>query len=92
MELLKTIQKLRAHFKVLGEKHASLMGYRSMGLLYDDLIPHDNDIVREALNRLDFAVAQERRFRLRRALALSTKKTILEESMWTKPEQVVFLI
>lgn len=64
-----------------------LSKYLKYGLLSDDLLK-ENDIVREALRRLPSEVFQERQYRLTRAINLSSGKSVLPESEWTKPEEV----
>ncbi|KAJ3195764.1 Cytochrome b-c1 complex subunit 7 [Irineochytrium annulatum] len=65
------------------------MGYRKMGLRFDDLIPDETDIVKEAIRRLPQREMQDRIFRFRRALNLSNNHNALEKSEWTKPEEDV---
>ncbi|KAJ3001910.1 Cytochrome b-c1 complex subunit 7, partial [Thoreauomyces humboldtii] len=52
--LLQSIRSLRSTdvVKNLAEFHHSMMGYRAKGLRYDDLIPEENDLVKQALHRL----------------------------------------
>ena len=44
--------------------------------------------VSEAIRRLPEEEQYQRLFRLKRALDLSMKKTILPQEQWTKPEEV----
>ncbi|KAJ3123099.1 Cytochrome b-c1 complex subunit 7 [Nowakowskiella sp. JEL0407] len=53
------------------------MGYRKMGLVYDDLIPEENALVQEALRRLPPREFQDRTFRFRTAFALDVTQTEL---------------
>jgi len=43
------------------------MGYRQLGLKYEDLLPEENEITQLALKRLPPKEAYDRVFRLRRA-------------------------
>jgi hypothetical protein len=81
-KLLKATKSLRSLpvFQKLGEAHTSNMGYRAMGLRFDDLVPTDQDVcVPEALRRLSEQEAHARLFRIRRAFALSVKKMTLDK-------------
>lgn len=60
-----------------------------LGLLYDDLIPDENEIVETALRRLPPNEYQNRLFRFRRALNLDSQQNSLEKHEWTTPEQDV---
>jgi ubiquinol-cytochrome c reductase subunit 7 len=72
---LTALRELRSSniFQAIGEFHANNMGYRQMGLKYDDLVPVENPVVHEALRRLSPQEAQDRMFRIRRAFALSVR-------------------
>ncbi|KAJ3325294.1 Cytochrome b-c1 complex subunit 7 [Blyttiomyces sp. JEL0837] len=89
MSLLQSLRALRTNkaFASLGEWHANQMGYRKMGLKFDDLIPDEGDVVQEALRRLPPREFQERQFRFRRALQLSSTQNILDASEWTKASE-----
>ncbi|RNA22270.1 cytochrome b-c1 complex subunit 7 [Brachionus plicatilis] len=65
-----------------------LSKYLKYGLLSDDLMK-ENELIKEALRRLPADVYQERQYRLARAINLSSGKSVLPESEWTKPEQDV---
>lgn len=47
------------------------MGYRQLGLRYEDLLPEENDITQLALKRLPPKESYDRVFRLRRAFQVS---------------------
>lgn len=49
----------------------------------------DSEVTREALRRLPKDVYQERQYRLTRAIGYNTGKSVLPESQWTKPEEVI---
>ncbi|KAJ3034379.1 Cytochrome b-c1 complex subunit 7 [Rhizophlyctis rosea] len=72
----------------LRETYRGAMGYRKMGLRFDDLIPDEGDVVREAVRRLPPIEQQDRIFRFRRALNASAHQTELPKDQWTKPEEV----
>lgn len=61
------------------------------GLMRDDTI-HEDDDVKEALRRLPENMFNDRMFRIKRALDLSMKQTILPKEQWTKYEEVMLLI
>jgi ubiquinol-cytochrome c reductase subunit 7 len=63
------------------------MVYRKEGLRLDDLIPEENELVQEALRRLDPKEQAERLFRFRRALNVNMKKNYLPEQEWTTTSQ-----
>ena len=75
-------------FRNLYELNSSVAQYRKEGLLYDDLIPDESELVQEALSRLDPHQQQQRLFRIRRALNLNMKKISLEPHEQTTAEQV----
>ncbi|KAJ3292474.1 hypothetical protein HK104_005282 [Borealophlyctis nickersoniae] len=83
---LKTI-KANPRFAGLVEKYHDAMGYRKIGLRFDDLIPEETPVVQEALRRLPPREYYDRLFRFRRALNLSANQTELDPQDWTKPEQ-----
>jgi hypothetical protein len=60
------------------------------GLLFDDLIPSEGELVTEAIRRLTPADQMERLFRIRRALNLSIKKQELPKDEWTTAAEVPF--
>ncbi|TPX43750.1 hypothetical protein SeMB42_g04432 [Synchytrium endobioticum] len=73
--------------KNLANWYRNQMGYRQMGLRYDDLIPEESDVVQEALRRLPPKEFHQRLFRFKRAFALSGTQNMLSPSEWTKPEE-----
>lgn len=91
ISLLSTLKGLRSQnsFLKVSEMYRNAMGYRQMGLLYDDLIPDEGELVQEALRRLTPDVYYERLFRFRRAINLSMKKEELPKEEWTSPESDV---
>ncbi|CAM0137420.1 Cytochrome b-c1 complex subunit 7, mitochondrial [Umbelopsis sp. WA50703] len=83
---------LSSLLKPVSSTYANVMGYRKMGLYYDDLIVEENDIAQEALRRLTLSnprAAYDRVYRLRVAQQLSLSHTLLPQEQWTKPEQDV---
>lgn len=91
ISLLSTLKGLRTQnsFLKITEMYRNAMGYRQMGLLYDDLIPEEGEMVQEALRRLTPAEYYERIFRFRRAINLSIKKEELPKEDWTTAESDV---
>jgi len=51
----------------LSKWYSKRMGYRQLGLKYEDLLPEENEITQLALKRLPPKEAYDRVFRLRRA-------------------------
>ncbi|XP_072266981.1 cytochrome b-c1 complex subunit 7 [Pyxicephalus adspersus] len=66
----------------------NLAGFNKYGLMRDDTLYEDND-VKEAIRRLPAKLYDERVFRIKRALDLDMKKTILPKEHWTKYEEDV---
>ena len=58
------------------------------GLRREDLYMEEDVDVREAIRRLPEKEQQLRLFRLKRALDLSLKHSLLPKEQWTTPEQV----
>ncbi|KAM6959035.1 cytochrome b-c1 complex subunit 7 [Aplochiton taeniatus] len=61
-------------------------GFNKIGLMRDDTIHEDGD-VKEALRRLPDNVYNDRMFRIKRALDLSMKQSVLPKSQWTQYEE-----
>ncbi|KAJ3052072.1 hypothetical protein HK097_006919 [Rhizophlyctis rosea] len=78
--------KSNQQFQRLQNAYKDAMGYRRVGLFRDDLIIEE-DTVKEALRRLTPQQYQDRTFRFRRALNLSTQQSELPKELWTKPEE-----
>ncbi|KAH8155812.1 uncharacterized protein LAJ45_00824 [Morchella importuna] len=78
--------------RVLGpvaNRYADLAGYRQIGLVADDLIIEETDVVQQAIKRLPPKVAYDRMFRMRRAVQCSVAHQILPKQDQTKPEDDV---
>ena len=76
---LRTLYELLIH---------QMQGYNEVGLYHDDLLQEDlrdqeNDEVWEAVRRLPPDLADERSFRICRAMNLSANKQILPKAEWT---------
>ncbi|KAF8242223.1 ubiquinol-cytochrome c reductase complex 14 kDa protein [Wilcoxina mikolae CBS 423.85] len=71
----------------LADKYLDLAGYRKVGLVYDDLIAEENDVVQKALKRLPPRLVYDRMFRQRRAMQCSLAHQILPLEEQTKPEE-----
>lgn len=90
MSLINAIKALTKNSKsvaALSEVHTNLMGYRQMGLKFDDLLPEEGELVQEALRRLPPREMQERNFRFKRAFSLTGTHSSLDSSEWIKPEE-----
>lgn len=59
-----------------------------VGLLQDDILNDEIDIVKEAISRLSDHEAFERTFRIRRAMQLELSNSSLPEAEWTRYDQV----
>lgn len=59
------------------------------GLRREDLYNEEDPDVHEAIRRLPEKEQQLRLFRMKRALDLSMKHSILPKEQWTTPEQVI---
>ncbi|XP_790921.1 cytochrome b-c1 complex subunit 7 [Strongylocentrotus purpuratus] len=64
----------------------SLCGFNQLGLRRDDTL-RSNPIVEEAIRRLPENEYNDRVFRIKRALDLSLKHSILPKDQWTKFEE-----
>ena len=60
-----------------------------IGLRYDDMVPDNSYIIKEALRRLPEKELMERTFRFRRALSLSLIKQEAPKDEWTTTAQVI---
>ncbi|KAJ4294622.1 Cytochrome b-c1 complex subunit 7 [Kalmusia sp. IMI 367209] len=58
---------LQRWLKPLSNWYTNAAGYRQLGLMADDIIPEENDVVQLALKRLPPKEAYDRVFRIRRA-------------------------
>lgn len=63
-------------------------GHRRLGLLTDDIISDEIDIVQEALTRISDQEAFDRTFRIRRAMQLQLTNSELPEPEWIRWEDV----
>lgn len=66
----------------LSKWYATRMGYRQLGLKYEDLLPEENEITQLALKRLAPKEAYDRVFRLRRAFQVSLVLALNERCRW----------
>ncbi|KAI7878301.1 14 kDa subunit of cytochrome bd ubiquinol oxidase [Lichtheimia hyalospora FSU 10163] len=65
--------------------YANAAGYRKIGLRYDDLISEENELVQEALRRLEIAEPREmydRAYRIRVAQQCSLTHSLLPKEQW----------
>ncbi|CDS07321.1 hypothetical protein LRAMOSA01270 [Lichtheimia ramosa] len=68
--------------------YANAAGYRKIGLRYDDLISEENELVQEALRRLEIAEPHEmyeRAYRIRVAQQCSLTHSLLPKEKWVTP-------
>ena len=83
------IQKRPSLYRVatnFNEFHNNWMGYRKLGLLRDDLIFDEDQVVQEALGRLPDKEIFDRNFRMRRAIQLNAISETLPRAEWTTAE------
>ncbi|KAI5837624.1 cytochrome b-c1 complex subunit 7 [Morchella snyderi] len=73
----------------VANRYADLAGYRQIGLVADDLIAEETDVVQQAIKRLPPKVAYDRMYRMRRAVQCSVAHQILPKHEQTKPEDDV---
>merc|ERR1712071_660010 len=66
-------------------------GFNQLGLMRDDTLHEDSD-VKEAIRRLPETVFNDRMFRIKRALVLSMKQTVLPKDLWTKYDEDVYYL
>ncbi|KAI0085478.1 ubiquinol-cytochrome-c reductase complex subunit 6 [Irpex rosettiformis] len=88
--LAPTIKANRGLYKIIkpfAGWYADLMGYRRMGLKYDDLLVEERPDVQRALGRLTDKEQYDRTFRFRRASQASILHADLPKSQWLKPEE-----
>ncbi|KAI0029636.1 cytochrome bd ubiquinol oxidase subunit [Vararia minispora EC-137] len=72
-----------------GKWYAGAMGYRRMGLKYDDLINEEHDDIQRALGRLTPRETYDRSFRFKRAFQASVLHKDLPKEQWIPEEQDV---
>lgn len=77
----------KAFLKPFASPYRALTGYHQLGLRYDDLVQEENEIVQEALRRLPEQEANERMFRIRRAMQTALRQEVLPKNQWTKAEE-----
>jgi hypothetical protein len=73
---------------VMGEKAKENSQWRKLGLLTDDMITEENDIVQEALKRLPDDILHARYARYKVALHTNLLRRKLPEDQWVKSENV----
>ncbi|KAG1469708.1 hypothetical protein G6F56_003100 [Rhizopus delemar] len=81
---------LSSFLKPVSSAYANAAGYRKMGLKYDDLVAEENEIVKEALRRLEIAeprAAYDRAYRIRMAQQLSLTHQLLPKEEWVKASE-----
>ncbi|CDH56085.1 cytochrome b-c1 complex subunit 7 [Lichtheimia corymbifera JMRC:FSU:9682] len=76
-------------FAPAAQFYANAAGYRQIGLRYDDLISEENELVQEALRRLEIAEPREmydRAYRIRVAQQCSLTHSLLPKNQWVTAE------
>ncbi|KAI0340635.1 ubiquinol-cytochrome-c reductase complex subunit 6 [Trametopsis cervina] len=76
-------------FKPFAQWYAGLMGYRRLGLKYDDLLVEERPDVQRALGRLTQSETYDRSFRFKRASQASILHADLPPSQWTPASEDV---
>lgn len=67
-------------------------GYQKLGLRREDLYDDDYDDVKEAIRRLPETELNLRTYRIKRALDLTLKHSILPREQWTKAEEDIMYL
>lgn len=80
-----TVTKIPAWRLALAKWAYSRSFFPQIGLMKDDTL-YEDEVVKAALKRIPADVADERNFRMARALNLSAAKNILPKDEWTKWE------
>ena len=63
----------------------------NLGLLKDDIIDDEHEVVQEAIRRLPEQAQFDRMFRLKRAIQVHINRDVLPTEEWTRPEKVILL-
>ncbi|KAI5784618.1 cytochrome b-c1 complex subunit 7 [Geopyxis carbonaria] len=84
---IKSRPALYKMFRPMADKYMDLAGYRKIGLMYDDIVAEENDVVQQALKRLPPKLKYDRIFRQRRATQCSIAHQLLPKEEWIKAEQ-----
>ncbi|XP_022788101.1 cytochrome b-c1 complex subunit 7-like [Stylophora pistillata] len=74
-------------WKAFHEWYIYACGYRQLGLRRGDLLNEDDPDVKEAVKRLSPEDFNLRQFRIKRALDLTMKHSILPKEHWTTSEE-----
>ncbi|KAI0797769.1 cytochrome bd ubiquinol oxidase subunit [Abortiporus biennis] len=80
---IRSSKTLSSYVKPFANWYANLMGYRQMGLKYDDLLVEEREDVQRALTRLTPRETYDRSFRFKRASQLSVIQQNLPKDQWT---------
>lgn len=65
----------------LAEWYHNKMGYKQLGLRYEDLLPEDDEVTQLALKRLPPKEAYDRVFRIRRAFQVLSRRSVSLSTM-----------
>ncbi|KAF9116609.1 Cytochrome b-c1 complex subunit 7 [Mortierella sp. AM989] len=83
---VKASKFLSGALQPLANAFVNAAGYRKLGLRYDDVLREENDIIREAVNRLPEEESYARIFRMKTAFQYSLSHTIATKENTLKPE------
>ncbi|KAH7930885.1 14 kDa subunit of cytochrome bd ubiquinol oxidase [Leucogyrophana mollusca] len=84
---IRSSRTLRKWVKPVATWYADLMGYRRMGLKYDDLQVEEHDEVQRALGRLTPREAYDRAYRIKIASHRSVLHKPLPKEEWLNPAE-----
>ena len=91
LRFLKRHPRLEDKFRSFCRAHERWAGFREIGLMRDDIISEEPEIIREALKRLTDKQAFDRTFRLRRAIQLFMREETLPKEEQLPPEKVKYV-
>jgi len=84
---VKSSRTLSKWLTPLATWYTQTMGYRQVGLKYDDILMEEREDTQKALTRLSAREGYDRAFRLKRAAHCSILHKPLDKEQWTKPEE-----
>ncbi|KAG1756259.1 cytochrome b-c1 complex subunit 7 [Suillus paluster] len=83
---IRSSRSLKKYVAPVAHWYADLMGYRKMGLKYDDLQMEENPQVQRALGRLTPRETYDRAYRFKIASDCDLHHAPLPKEQWSKPE------
>ncbi|KAJ8583044.1 14 kDa subunit of cytochrome bd ubiquinol oxidase [Rhizopogon salebrosus TDB-379] len=83
---VRSSRTLKKYVTPIAHWYADLMGYRKMGLKYDDLQVEESSQVQRAIGRLTPRETYDRAYRFKIASDCDLHHESLPKEQWTKPE------